>query len=501
METLAELVNVVNRKRLSKVDILDRTFLSKKSNKLYYKFYTAIEQKLIVTDEQASKFIYNSNKDDHRYRMLKSRFKSKLLKTLILLNSEDAFYDETNKKIYYECLIDYLTIETLIKLTGTNTLVYKLIKENYAKAQKYNYYDILKNYSYYLMLYYSLKGDNRAFNAEEDRYSKYSKFATEELAGKIIYHKIIINFASGVPITKLLIESIKTQIDDLHKIKSKLNNAEISFYYFYSLLLYYEHVGNLELLLETCNMAEKLLIDQPYIVTTTRRVAILLYRIKGFLHSRNYVLGMTLLNDSNISLPESSYNWFVLKEFEFKLYLQDNKIEDATRIYQKVIKNKLFKRQVEQLTEKWKIFYAYLVFMDSYVNNGNFKFSLSKFLNDVPVNSKDKSGFNFAIRLVEMLYMFGRKEYNIVFQKMEALRVYRTRYLSDNTYKRNHLLLGALLKAEKLGFNGREMQKVDWHELQELRKQNNHIIADWEIVPYEQVWDIICDLAKKPYIV
>jgi hypothetical protein len=135
--------------------------------------------------------------------------------------------------------------------------------------------------------------------------------------------------------------------------------------------------------------------------------------------------------------------------------------------------------------------------MDSYINKGDFKFSLFKFLNDVPVNSKDKSGYNFAIRVIEMMYMFGRKEYNFVFQKIDALRVYRTRYLNDNTYKRNHLFLSVLLKAEKVGFNGREMQKADWPELQELRTQNNHIIADWEIIPYETLWEIIVNLAKK----
>ncbi|MBK6274467.1 MAG: hypothetical protein IPF58_07080 [Saprospirales bacterium] len=216
------------------------------------------------------------------------------------------------------------------------------------------------------------------------------------------------------------------------------------------------------------------------------------------MHLRKFKDGLDLYNKDNSFFPlESSYNWFVLKEFEFKLYLQGNKIKEANEVYESVLANKFYKRQVEELTEKWKIHHAYLVFMDSYLNNGDYKFSLAKFLNDVPVNTRDKGGYNFAIRIVELLFQFARGEYNIIFQKMDGLRGYRTRYLNDNTYKRNHLFLSLLLKAEKEGFDGKAMKKADWKEIAELRKLNTYIIADWEIMPYDVLWDIFVDLAKK----
>ena len=131
------------------------------------------------------------------------------------------------------------------------------------------------------------------------------------------------------------------------------------------------------------------------------------------------------------------------------------------------------------------------------LNKGDYKFNLARFLNDVPVNSKDKSGFNFAIRVIEILFNAARKDYNLIFSKMDALRVYRSRYLNDNTYKRNHLFLSVLLKAEKSGFNNKELVKADWQEITELRNQNKYFIADWEIIPYETLWDIFVELAKK----
>jgi len=41
------------------------------------------------------------------------------------------------------------------------------------------------------------------------------------------------------------------------------------------------------------------------------------------------------------------------------------------------------------------------------------------------------------------------------------------------------------------------MANANWPEIAELRKQNNYIIADWEIIPYETLWDIFVELVKK----
>lgn len=498
MDTLSELINIVNRKRLSKIDVLDKTFLNSKSPNLYYKLYHAIESKAVKTDDDAGKFLYGTGKEDPRYRMLKSRLKDKLFKSLLLLNSDDIFESEIQKKLYYECLLNYIAIETIIKSTGMTKLVYSLIKENYPSVKRYHFYDIQKKYSYSLLLYYSLKGDRKSFYKEEHNFFKISELLEKEYIAKHIYNKISIQFVSGIRITSELLSEIKSGLDKLNSIRSDIDSPEVDFYYYYSLLMYYECTNNIEDILSICSKAENILIQQPHIVNNAKKIIILLYRAKALLNSRKYFDGLELIKRSDdIILISSNYNWFVLKEFEFKLYLQDNRIQEAVVVYQEVVKNKYLKRQVEQLSEKWKIFNAYLVFMDSYLNKGDYKFSIPKFLNDVPVNSKDKSGYNFSIRVIEMLFMFGRKQYNVVFHKMEALRVYRSRYLNDNTYQRNHLFLSVLLKAEKTGFNGREMQKADWPELQELRKLNNHIIADWEIIPYEVLWEIIVDLAKK----
>jgi hypothetical protein len=497
MDTLKELVKIVNRKRLSKIDVFDKTFLNQDNANLYYKLYEGLESGIIKDDESAAQYIYDSHDKDAKFRKLKSRFKSKILKSILLFDVDDVFNNE-QVKAYYECITQSQITEIIVKLTGTSKLVYELIKDNYPKALKYNFYDVLKNYSYLLITYYALKGDKKAFKEEELRYLKYIDLVHKEQLAKYLYSKGIVEIVSATTVNNDLLSIVKENVDKLFEIKNEINNPEVNFFYYYISLLYNEYNNDVEQILKLCDETEKLMQDNFQIASNNRKTIVLIYRVRAFLQLKLFNEGINLLNSDTSFFPsENVYNWYILKEFEFKLYLQSINLTEAYRVYQQVIDNKSFKRQVVQLTEKWKIFHAYLVFYDSFLNNGDYKFSLPKFLNDVPVNSKDKSGYNFAIRVIEILFNAARKDYNLIFSKMDALRVYRTRYLNDNTYKRNHLFLSILLKAEKSGFSNKEMANANWPEISELRKQDSHIIADWEIIPYEALWDIFVELAKK----
>ncbi|HQV78763.1 MAG TPA: hypothetical protein PLJ42_06785 [Chitinophagales bacterium] len=496
MDALIELVKIVNKKRLSKIDVFDKTFINQDFNNLYYKLYDGLESGRITNDITAAKFIYGSNEKDAKFRKLKSRFKSKILKTILLFDVDELFNYELGKA-YYECITHSHIIEILVKLTGTSTLVVELIKENYTKAQKYQFYDILKSYSYLLMTYYALKGNKKLFTIEEEYFNEYSEMLKNEQIAKNLYNKGIVEIVSASSINQELLDKIHAIVEELNTVRLKVENPEIQFFYFYVSLLYHEYKNDLKGILKLCDATEALLDEYIQVSSNNRRVILLVYRLRSNLQLGNYEVALQMLETNLAILPErNKYNWYIVKEIEFKIYLRDHKIQEAYHVYEEVIANPTFKRQTDELTERWKIYQAYLIFMDNYLNKGEYKFSLGRFMNDVPVNSKDKSGFNFAIRIISILFQAARDDFSYIFSNMEALRVYRSRYLNDNTYKRNHLFLSAMMKAEKSGFNAKTMLQSDWQELDELRRPNANIIADWEIIPYHQLWDIFVSLCK-----
>ncbi|HNY54277.1 MAG TPA: hypothetical protein PKI86_01565, partial [Chitinophagales bacterium] len=135
MDALKELVKIVNRKRLSKIDVFDKTFLNQNNSNLYYKLYEGLESGKITDDVSAAKYLYDSEDKDAKFRKLKSRFKNKILKSVLLFDADEISNSQLIKA-YYECLTYNQTIEIIMKLTGTTKLVYELVKDDYAKALK-----------------------------------------------------------------------------------------------------------------------------------------------------------------------------------------------------------------------------------------------------------------------------------------------------------------------------------------------------------------------------
>ncbi|MFN8238075.1 MAG: hypothetical protein U0T77_07885 [Chitinophagales bacterium] len=237
MDALKELVKVLNRKRLSKIDVFDKTLLHQNNNNLYYSLYEGLESGKIVDDVSAAEYLYGSNEKNAKYRKLKSRFKDKLLRTVLLFDTEEVFIN-SQSRAYYECLTNNHIIEILIKLSGTTKLVYEIVQDSYPKALQFNFYDILRNFSFYKLSYFAIKGDKKSFDKEEIEYRKYVDMAQKEQYAKFLYYRSTVLFENNTPITDDLLNQVKINIDELLSIKQYLQSVEIDFYYYFLALEY-----------------------------------------------------------------------------------------------------------------------------------------------------------------------------------------------------------------------------------------------------------------------
>lgn len=335
MDALIELVKIVNKKRLSKIDVFDKTFINQDFNNLYYKLYDGLESGRITNDITAAKFIYGSNEKDAKFRKLKSRFKSKILKTILLFDVDELFNYELGKA-YYECITHSHIIEILVKLTGTSTLVVELIKENYTKAQKYQFYDILKSYSYLLMTYYALKGNKKLFTIEEEYFNEYSEMLKNEQIAKNLYNKGIVEIVSASSINQELLDKIHAIVEELNTVRLKVENPEIQFFYFYVSLLYHEYKNDLKGILKLCDATEALLDEYIQVSSNNRRVILLVYRLRSNLQLGNYEVALQMLETNLAILPErNKYNWYIVKEIELKFIYAIIKYKKRTMFMKK----------------------------------------------------------------------------------------------------------------------------------------------------------------------
>ncbi|MBP9881390.1 MAG: hypothetical protein KBF44_14850, partial [Chitinophagales bacterium] len=85
MKNLIEISKVVTKKRISKIEIFDKSLLNRKESK-FNEFYEGLVNDKFNTDEEAAAILYNTSPLDDKYRQLKSRFSKRLLNTLFFLD-------------------------------------------------------------------------------------------------------------------------------------------------------------------------------------------------------------------------------------------------------------------------------------------------------------------------------------------------------------------------------------------------------------------------------
>ena len=51
-------------------------------------------------------------------------------------------------------------------------------------------------------------------------------------------------------------------------------------------------------------------------------------------------------------------------------------------------------------------------------------FRINKFLNEVPIYSKDKRGSNISILIIHVFYLFINKKYDLILNRLESIKAY-----------------------------------------------------------------------------
>jgi hypothetical protein len=125
-------------------------------------------------------------------------------------------------------------------------------------------------------------------------------------------------------------------------------------------------------------------------------------------------------------------------------------------------------------------------------------FNLFKFINEVDLYSKDKSGYNFSIIVIELLFYLIQNDTDKYLDKMTALMSYRLRHLKTKAFRRSNVFAQLLLDIEKHHFHYEKIKRSSLKKYEYLASLEDRLsINEWEIVGYDRLWEIVLDLLSK----
>ncbi len=495
MKLLKELVDIVTRQRVEKVTLIDLAELEDQQSQ-YARFYNAIRNGEVKSDQDAARTFYDSDTTDDRYRKLKSRFKKRMLNYL--------FFLDINKNSYSDYLaarhtcFKNLLICRVLKTSGARYSFEKIAKQTLSQAEKFNLNSIIVPLTSDLLTHYSLLAKRNDYDKTLQQFEQAQQELQGEYAAERYMEQVVLEVTSSNTKVAPVINMAKENCRKLDQLAAQYpGNYRIQHLTYYTKAIYYQMIFDFKALIEVCDAAEHYYNTHKEFYQRSALAQFSLMRMAALLNLRDYTKGLHSIKQSLAYLDEGNPNWLLTMEAYFLLAMQAGKYPLAADIFLQVVNHARFKYFSEIRLEKWRIFHAYLHYIfevnkmdkrqlrNKYIPN----FNIEQFLNNTPHATKDKSGLNMAVISLKIQYLLKDGKLDTIFDKMDALNIYAYRHLNKKENLRAYTYIKMLQAAEKKSFVYRyvESDTADMHR--KLRSQTDRYSAEWEILPYEVMWE------------
>ena len=502
MHRLKEIIRIVGRKRLKRIEVFNDTGSSNRKN-LYHRFYHGVKGGLYKTDDEAAKALCNTDARDKKYLMLKSRVRNRLLNTLFFLDNSAASEWE---QAVLQCNRNLMAAKVLL-MNGARSAGESLLRTTLTQAEKFEITDVTLNCLLSLRFAASFAGNASEFEMFRQRIKEVSAIFDAENRAEEYSQIIALPFVKSHNTRPEVAVTAQLYLDEMEAERKKHTSFKLEMAIFRLKAMVGQVSGGFDMILDACEEIEIYQKHKTQFSAKIRLGEIAIYRMVAYLHLGRYEDGKDTAANAIQYFGEGSLNWLLFLEYFFLLCMHTGNYVQASGIYHRVTEHPRFAQVDDARKEKWRIFEAFL----RYMLNGRIdaaasetaetQFKLMKFLNEVPIYSKDKRGLNIAIIILQVLFLLDRRDFDGIISRAEALKVYCSRYLKQDENYRSNCFLKMMLMMEKKGFKYEATSQLTeryYNLLQSSRfNYQGGSLASLEIIPYEKLWASILGKLKE----
>ena len=452
-----------------------------------------------LTDQQCMLEIYG-RRNLTAFSRLKSRLRELFIRVLIMQNiSTESADSRTNEALsgYRQALVSRILL-----VRKSNKLAIEIAEKSITRSIKYHATENVLAQAHQLVGYYG--------GTEFNKY-KYNKYY--EIQQRFLYI-----YGWELKAENYFLELQRTQLQSLanpteetiakaRKYSAELEKVKDIKSYFFIYNKYRVSAANLEYnrdyngLLELSDKALKEFSKPEY--KSGVAVASILIRKAYALIQAAKLKECIVLGTKNLSkLVYGSINWYVLAHYTLKAQLYNKDYEKSIALIDQMINNPRFSNVGLNFKEIFNTTLGYMHLIveaglvgDPKVNRDRLpEFKLGRFLNAVPVFSKDKRGINVSILLMHIAFLLLRKDYNAIIDRTDSLNQYAYRYLRKDDSFRSNCMIKMVIQMTKADFNPIRTDRYT----ADLRKQLGNVSLagsgeniEVEIIPFEVLWDIM----------
>ncbi len=496
MKELKEIVSLINRQGIRKLDILTP---ANKSG-LMYELFEGVQKGQFKTDEEAISKIYGDGLGKGAYIKLKNRLKNQLVNTILFA---DAIPGITNYSVATtSCYREFSSFKVLLGRGGYQS-GFSLGKRILKQTVKYEFTELCLMISSRLRKLSGRMGDKKKFNYYNDLVHKYQKLHHAELLASEYEESIVIHFVKSRSAQTELAIKAKEYSTELKKYTDSMESLVLYTSAFNVFILTHEIAGEYEAMRKVCEDAVVYFENKKPLKRNS--VFFFLFKSLGFYHKvKDFENGeKTIKRAIEYITNKATRNYFITIEQYILLSFTCEKYEVAHDQYYAAVTDKNFDLMLDSHKEHWKIYEAYLEFLklseELEESEQKTNFRLGKFINELPTFSKDKMGFNAAILIVQFLLLLQMKKNERLIDRAESLRIYAYRYLRNPETMRSFYFVKMLLEIINAKFHKEAVirkSKKYYNKMITITSLGTSTPSITEIIAYENLWEIVLGLLE-----
>jgi len=199
---------------------------------------------------------------------------------------------------------------------------------------------------------------------------------------------------------------------------------------------------------------------------------------------------------------EGNFNWFRGMELYFHYLMHIRRYQHALEVYQKARQHPRFGVAMQGAArDTWEIYGGYLHFLAAVgqldaaaVNEVAGVFKHNKFMNNMTVLGKEKTGMNIPHLFLPVIYGLATSTLDATDFSADAFIRYRKRYLDNELNVRSSAFANLLLALSNQPFQSGKSAKIMKRELAMLQQEKAPVSRQTvavEIIPYEDLWALL----------
>lgn len=489
MQDLKELILLLNQHNIHPLKHLAGSEESK-----LLALYEGISKGKFHTDEEAATSLYGAKGGTSGYRKLKSDLRERLLEHVFQINTDQSRYSDY-QKAYYDCHKQWVVVRFL---TGqnANTVALTLANRLMRISEKFDFILLCMDIASYLRIQYGLRESNdKRFQEANQQFEYFRKIYDAECLAEELYTTLVVRTVNNRSAQAEVHELAKEYFERIKPAMEQHQTYKLHMYGYMIGLIYYTSINDYQAGLQYCDKAIEFFNARPY----EARVPLQIFYYQHLtcnIQLRQFEEGKKSAQQCIKLMQEGTFNWFKYRELYLHLLLHTQRYDEAADTLLSTIEHPRFEFLPDNAIEIWRIFESYIYYlakagvMDFPARN---KFRLAKFINDLVIFNKDKSGMNIAVIIVKWLTLLQDRQYGKVLDEVEATEQYCYRHLRGANTKRSYYFLKMLLQIPLGQFDreivekkaARFLEKLQTYPLQ-LANQTHEI----EILPYEDLWSL-----------